>query len=295
MDDRFNYLVGYQSRLHRDGLAVPAWPEEFGGRGLGVEDVAAVATALGHGGAPELINFVGTEVVAPALLQFASPDELRVWLPAMASADELWCQMFSEPDAGSDLTNLRTRAERMPDRSWSVSGQKIWSTWAQHARWGVLLARTGSVEARHRGISAFVGDMTTPGIVVVARATRRRGPTRARGCSHQTADDRRRTTHHGSSRRSARAEARRLAGWIDRRCGGAVPLRGGRFHLRGNSANPAQHDRRAPPRVAQGALSMTQSPIPLHRYQVSVSSNRQSNAPHRSRAKPSARPCRPSP
>jgi alkylation response protein AidB-like acyl-CoA dehydrogenase len=96
---------------------------------------------------------------------YANPDQLTAWLPSMASADEIWCQMFSEPDAGSDLTNLRTRAERTP-QGWAVNGQKVWSTWAQYATWGLLLARTGTQEERHRGISAFVFDMSTPGIEV---------------------------------------------------------------------------------------------------------------------------------
>jgi len=86
-------------------------------------------------------------------------------MPKMAAAEEIWCQLFSEPDAGSDLTSLRTRAERV-DAGFRVDGQKVWSTWAQYARWGLLLARTGTAEARHRGITAFVIEMDRPGIAV---------------------------------------------------------------------------------------------------------------------------------
>jgi len=164
-DERFAYLVGYQRRLHEVALAVPAWPSELGGRGLGPRDAAAVATALGRGGAPELINFVGTDVLAPALFQFAGHERLGQWMPRIASAEEIWCQLFSEPDAGSDLTSLRTRAQQVSD-GWRINGQKVWSTWAQYARWGFLLARTGSVEARHRGITAFAVDMRSPGITI---------------------------------------------------------------------------------------------------------------------------------
>src|SRR5437016_1321770 len=111
LGERFAYLVQYQQRLHTAGLAVPAWPVELGGRGLGPRDAAAVAGALGEGGAPELINFVGTDVLGPALLRFAPKEKLARWMPAMAAADDIWCQMFSEPDAGSDLPSLTTRAE----------------------------------------------------------------------------------------------------------------------------------------------------------------------------------------
>jgi alkylation response protein AidB-like acyl-CoA dehydrogenase len=165
LDQRFSYLVDYQRRLNEARLAVPAWPAELGGRGLDVAEAAVVSRALGLGGAPELINFVGTDVVGPALLRFATPEQLRAWMPKMAAAEEIWCQLFSEPDAGSDLTSLRTRAERV-DAGFRVDGQKVWSTWAQYARWGLLLARTGAVEARHRGITAFVIEMDRPGIAV---------------------------------------------------------------------------------------------------------------------------------
>lgn len=165
LEERVSYLVKYQARLHAAGLAVPAWPVEYGGRGLDVRDAVAVAEALGAGGAPELINFVATDVVGPALLAFGDPTRLTSWLPKMADATEIWCQLFSEPDAGSDLTSLRTRASRVRD-GWLINGQKVWCTWAQFATYGLLLARTGSSEDRHRGITAFVIDMGTPGTVI---------------------------------------------------------------------------------------------------------------------------------
>jgi alkylation response protein AidB-like acyl-CoA dehydrogenase len=171
LDERFAALVDYQRRLHAAGLAVPAWPVEFGGRALAPGQAAEVNMALGRGGAPELINFVGTDVLAPALFAFGRRADLLRWMPAMASAQEIWCQLFSEPDAGSDLTNLRTRAQPMDDGTWRVTGGKVWSTWAQFARWGLLLARTGSIEARHRGITAFVVDMRSPGITIRPLAT----------------------------------------------------------------------------------------------------------------------------
>jgi alkylation response protein AidB-like acyl-CoA dehydrogenase len=164
-DELVRALVDYQGRLHRAGLAVVAWPRRYGGRGLAAVDAAVVAAELGRRRAPELINFVGVDILAPVLLDHCEDTLLQRWLPPMATAEEIWCQLFSEPDAGSDLASLRTRA--VPDGDgWRVSGEKVWSTWAQYARWGLLLARTGSADSRHRGISAFVVDMRTAGITV---------------------------------------------------------------------------------------------------------------------------------
>ncbi len=163
--ERFAWLVDYQARLHEAGLAVVSWPERFGGRGLTPFDAIEVAQALGAARSPELINFVATEVVAPALLAHADEDQLKRWLVPMASADEVWCQLFSEPDAGSDLASLRTRA--VPDGDeWRITGTKLWSTWGQFAHKGLILARTGPLETRHRTIGAFVIDMDQPGIEV---------------------------------------------------------------------------------------------------------------------------------
>jgi alkylation response protein AidB-like acyl-CoA dehydrogenase len=156
-------LIEFQAGLHEAGLAVVSWPVRYGGRGLDPAAAAIVARRLGELGAPELANFVGIEVLAPALLRFGTEDQLDAWLPGMADASQLWCQLFSEPDAGSDLAALRTVARPCGD-GWTVSGTKIWSTWGHMARWAVLLARTGTVEERHRGITAFVVDMAAPGI-----------------------------------------------------------------------------------------------------------------------------------
>ena len=165
VDEQFKYLVDFEHRLHEAGLAAVAWPTEYGGRGMSPLEYAIVCDELGRAEAPEVINFVGIDVIAPALLVYADAEQLATWLPLMASAEEIWCQLFSEPDAGSDLASLRTRAEKT-DAGWTINGQKVWSTWAQFATWGLLLARTGTAEDRHRGITAFVIDMATPGIDV---------------------------------------------------------------------------------------------------------------------------------
>jgi alkylation response protein AidB-like acyl-CoA dehydrogenase len=161
--EHFAHLVEFQRSLHAAGLAVVAWPHGLGGRGLGPAEAAYVARALGEAGTPELANFVGIEVLAPAMLKFGEPERLAAWLPSMADASQIWCQMFSEPDAGSDLAALGCRAER-DGEGWRLTGQKIWSTWGHFADRALVLARTGTVASRHRGITAFVVDMADPGI-----------------------------------------------------------------------------------------------------------------------------------
>jgi alkylation response protein AidB-like acyl-CoA dehydrogenase len=163
--DHVPALVDFQRRLDEAGLAAVAWPVEYGGAGLGPVEYAIVCEELGRSRSPELINFVALDVIAPALLRYERPERLAAWLPRMASAEDIWCQLFSEPDAGSDLASLRTRAT-LTDAGWRIQGQKVWSTWAHYASWGLLLARTGSPESRHRGITAFVVDMSIPGITV---------------------------------------------------------------------------------------------------------------------------------
>ena len=165
LDDRFAHLVEVERRLHEAGLAVVAWPERYGGRGLGPEAAAVVAAALGRCEAPDVVNYLALDVVAPGLLAFATEEQLDRWLPPMPDASEIWCQMFSEPDAGSDLAGLRTTA-RCEGDVYVVSGTKVWSTWGQFADRGLALVRTGSPTSRHRGITAVVVDMRAPGVTV---------------------------------------------------------------------------------------------------------------------------------
>jgi alkylation response protein AidB-like acyl-CoA dehydrogenase len=156
----------YLEALAPGGWAVPSWPVEFGGRGLGPAAAGVVTRALAGFESPDLYPYlVGLHVVAPTLVALASPEQCARWLKPIASGAEIWCQLFSEPGAGSDLANVGTRAER-DGGVWHVTGQKVWTSRGSYARWGFLLARTDPDVAKHAGITAFAVDMGAPGVDV---------------------------------------------------------------------------------------------------------------------------------
>ena len=156
----------YLESLAPGGWAVPTWPAEYGGRGMSPADAGVVSRVLAGFEAPDLYPYlVGLHVVAPTLIALASPEQQARWLKPIASGAEIWCQLFSEPGAGSDLANVGTRAERDGD-VWHVTGQKVWTSRGHYARWGFLLARTDPDVAKHAGITAFAVDMGGSGVDV---------------------------------------------------------------------------------------------------------------------------------
>ena len=139
------------------------WPEEYGGRGLGALENYVVIEELARARAPELVGRIGINLVGPTLLAHGTAEQRARFLPRILSADEMWCQLFSEPDAGSDLASLATRAVTV-DGGYRVSGRKVWTSYAQFADWGLCLTRSDpDAPKRQLGITALVVDCTSAG------------------------------------------------------------------------------------------------------------------------------------
>jgi alkylation response protein AidB-like acyl-CoA dehydrogenase len=163
LDDRIEVLRRWQARCHEAGYVGRAWPREFGGGGAPAAEQIVIDQELAAAGAPEFVNVVGLDVLGPSLLRFGSDQQRARYIPPILSAEEIWCQGFSEPEAGSDLASLRTRAVDHDDH-FVVSGQKTWVSWGQFARWCGVLARTEDDGPKHRGISMLIVDMRAPGV-----------------------------------------------------------------------------------------------------------------------------------
>ncbi|RAY16281.1 acyl-CoA dehydrogenase [Actinomadura craniellae] len=148
----------------RTGLVVPQWPAAYGGLGWDRSLARAAERALAPYHLPRL-NPLGLNLAAPALFAHGTEEQRLRFLPRIVSAEEIWCQLFSEPGAGSDLASLATRAER-DGEGWRITGQKVWTTWAHLADFGVLLARTDPDVPKRKGITYFLIDMHQPGVEV---------------------------------------------------------------------------------------------------------------------------------
>jgi len=148
----------------RSGLAVATWPVEYGGLGVDAETARLLDQELAPLNLGRL-NPLGLNLCAPALFAHGSEEQRLRFLPPIVSNDERWCQLFSEPGAGSDLASLATRAERDGD-DWRVTGQKVWTTWAHHSDWAVLLARTDPTVPKRKGITYFLLHLHQPGVDV---------------------------------------------------------------------------------------------------------------------------------
>jgi alkylation response protein AidB-like acyl-CoA dehydrogenase len=162
--DEVAFLVDWQRRLHAAGWVGVHWPREYGGRGASVVENFLLQEEMARARAPELIGRIGINLVGPTLIARGTEEQKQL-LPRILAANDIWCQLFSEPNAGSDLTALRCRAEADGD-DFVVTGQKVWTSYAQFARWGVLLARTDAAAPKAKGISFFILDMHSPGISV---------------------------------------------------------------------------------------------------------------------------------
>ena len=152
-------------RLAESGWAYPAWPVEWFGKGLNSDDSGIVRAAIKEVGALPPPHGIGQTMGAPVILQYGTEEQKQRWLPKIATGEEAWCQFFSEPDAGSDLASLNTRAVRDGDE-WVVNGQKVWNSGTLTADRAVMPMRTDPELPKHRGISFFIIDVDQPGIEI---------------------------------------------------------------------------------------------------------------------------------
>ena len=158
-------LVAWRNLLVDSGWACPTWPREWYGRGLAVALASTVSEEFERVGAVGPPQGVGMTLAAATILEHGTDEQRRRFLRPILTGEDTWCQLFSEPGSGSDLAGLTTRADRDGD-DWVVNGQKVWSTSAHHARWGMLLARTSWDVPKHRGITFFAIEMDQPGVTV---------------------------------------------------------------------------------------------------------------------------------
>jgi alkylation response protein AidB-like acyl-CoA dehydrogenase len=151
--------------LAERGLLCMAWPDDWGGKGASVWEQTAVREEMWAHHEPRGAQYMGVNWVGPTIMRHGTPEQQRLHLPAIAAGEPIWCQGFSEPDAGSDLASVQTAARRDGD-GWFVNGQKIWTSYATMAQWCFLLARTSRHEKKHDGLTIFLVPMSTPGIEV---------------------------------------------------------------------------------------------------------------------------------
>ena len=156
----------WQRKLAEAGLAGVTWPKEYGGQGLGPIEQVTVNQEIAKAGVPGILDVIGLGMLGPCLIAHGSEEQKGRYLGPMLHGDEVWCQLFSEPAAGSDLAAVQTRAKQGEDGGWTLNGQKVWTTNAQFASYGLLLARTDPDVPKHKGLTMFIIPMDAPGVTV---------------------------------------------------------------------------------------------------------------------------------
>lgn len=164
-DSLVNEKLEWEKKLYLGRYAGITWPKEYGGQGLDQVYQIIFNEECGKLGAPTILNNIGKNIIGPTLLELGTEEQKRRFIPKILTADEIWCQGFSEPNAGSDLASLSTKAELVGDK-WIITGQKIWTSWAEYAQYCILLARTDIKAPKHKGITFFLVPMDTKGITI---------------------------------------------------------------------------------------------------------------------------------
>jgi len=156
----------WQHRLAAEGWGAIAWPREYGGRAATPTQTYIFAKELSEFEKPPDLYSIGLGMIGPTIILWGTDEQKSTYLPSMLDGSEIWCQLWSEPGAGSDVASVRTSARQSADGSWLLNGQKVWTSGAQWARWGLAVVRTDPAAAKHRGLSTLIVDMTAPGVDV---------------------------------------------------------------------------------------------------------------------------------
>lgn len=164
-DARFALQLKWQKQLYLAGWVGVHWPRVYGGRGATVMEQTIYRQEMVRARMPEVANFMGIRIAGPTLIHWGTEEQKQRYIPTILNGEEIWCQGYSEPNAGSDIASLQTRAVEEGD-DFVINGQKVWTSYAQYARYCLLLARTDPAVPKHKGISCFVVDMQTPGITI---------------------------------------------------------------------------------------------------------------------------------
>lgn len=168
VDDEADIVArrAWQARLTEGGLNGVTWPKDYGGQGLGPLDQVVVNQEISNAGVPGILDVIGVGMLGPTIMAHGNEEQKERYLLPMLRADEVWCQLFSEPAAGSDLAAVQTRAVKNDDGNWVLNGQKVWTTNAQFAQYGLILARTDPGLPKHKGMTMFVVPMDAEGVSV---------------------------------------------------------------------------------------------------------------------------------
>ena len=165
-DQDFAMRRRYSELLARDGWASLSWGKRWGGRGAGFKERLVFAEEAAIADAPDSLSRLGVDIIGPTIEVLGTDDQCNRFLPGILDGSVIWCQGFSEPNAGSDLAALQTKAVLSKDESWIISGQKVWTSFGQYADVCIVLARTDSAAPAHKGISAFVVPLSSPGVSI---------------------------------------------------------------------------------------------------------------------------------
>src|SRR5437016_210622 len=165
LEESFPYLRAWQRKLHEGGWAAVSCPKEYGGRGATLMQQAMFWEEMARLEAPPMANALGLGLIGPTIIAYGTGDQKKRFIPKILSAEEIWCQGFSEPNAGSDLAALQTEA-RLEDGHYIVNGQKVWTSYGWVGDWCELVVRTDPAAPKHKGLTVLLVDMHSPGVEV---------------------------------------------------------------------------------------------------------------------------------